>query len=59
MKCPECGNECKKGFVEIRDAGSLLQSLTTATWFPEENKGKKIRKNLLQFNSCDSMSAGL
>ncbi len=47
MKCPECGNECKKGFVEIRDAGSLLQSLTTATWFPEENKGKIIRKDFV------------
>ena len=41
MKCSECGNECKKGFIEIKDAGSLTQSLTMATWYPEESKGKK------------------
>lgn len=45
MKCPECGNNCEKGFVEIKDAGSLTQALTMATWYPEENKGKKIKKD--------------
>ena len=23
MRCPECGNECKKRFVEIKDAVKL------------------------------------
>jgi len=45
MKCPECGNECKKGFIEIKDAGSLTQALTMATWYPEDNKGKRIKKD--------------
>jgi len=45
MKCPECGNECIKGFVEIKDAGSLTQALTMATWYPEENKAKKIKRD--------------
>ena len=44
MKCPECGNECKKGFIEIKDAGRLTQSLTMATWYPEESKGKIGKK---------------
>ena len=44
MKCPECGNECKKGFVEARNAGSITQALSMATQYPEENKGKMIKK---------------
>ena len=48
MNCPECGNECKKGFIEIQDAGSFTQALTMATWYPEENKGKIFRKGSIQ-----------
>ena len=43
MKCPKCGDECKKGIVIVKDAGSLTQSLTMINWYPEENNGK-IRK---------------
>ena len=45
MKCPDCGTECKKGYVEVANAGSLTQSLTMTVWYPEENKGKLIKKN--------------
>ena len=47
MKCPECGSECKKGFVEVKNAGSLTQSLTVAAWYPEENKGKMFKKDII------------
>lgn len=47
MKCPECGAECKKGYVEVTNAGSLTQSLTMAVWHPQENKGKLIKKNFV------------
>lgn len=51
MKCPECGNECKKGFVEVKDAGSLTQSLTMATWYPEENEGKRLKKDAVKLHT--------
>ena len=44
MKCPECGKEMRKGFLEAKDAGSLTQSLTMIAWNPEEYKGKIIKK---------------
>lgn len=44
MKCPECGNEMRKGFIEAKNAGSLTQSLTQLVWHPEEYKGKFIKK---------------
>ena len=44
MKCPVCGNEFKKGVIEAKDAGSLTQSLTMLTWYPEEYKGKLVKK---------------
>ena len=47
MKCPECGNELKKGVIEAKDAGSLSQSLTMLTWYPEEYKRKLVKKNII------------
>ena len=47
MKCPVCGNEFKKGVIEAKDAGSLAQSLTMLTWYPEEYKGKLVKKNTI------------
>lgn len=40
MRCPECGNKCKKGFVQARKAGSITQSLTMLNWYHEEDRGK-------------------
>jgi len=45
MKCPKCGYELKRGVVEAKNAGSLTQSLTMVTWYPEEYKGKLIKKS--------------
>lgn len=45
MKCPECGNECKKGTIEAKDAGSITQLFTVVSWYPDEEKNKMIRKN--------------
>lgn len=47
MKCPECGNELKKGVIEAKYAGSLSQSLTMLTWYPEEYKRKLVKKNII------------
>ena len=47
MKCPECGNELKKGVIEAKEAGSLTQWLTMLTWYPEEYKGKLVKKNTI------------
>lgn len=50
MKCPNCENELRKGVIEAKDAGSLTQSLTMMTWYPEEYKGKMIKKE--RINLC-------
>ena len=50
MKCPQCGNECKKGAIVINNAGSLTQALTMATWYPEDTNGKLIKKEAV--NLC-------
>lgn len=50
MKCPECGKECRKGIIEAKDVGSLLQMLTTLSWYPEEYKGKMIRKEVVMLH---------
>lgn len=34
----------KKGFVEAKNAGSITQALSMVNWYPEENKGKMIKK---------------
>jgi hypothetical protein len=47
VKCPECGNKLKKGVVEAKSAGSLTQSLTMVSWYPEEYKGKLVRKDIV------------
>lgn len=44
MKCPECGQEMKKGFVEARTAGSLLNTGTIVNWYPDDQKGKVFIK---------------
>lgn len=45
MKCPKCDEECRKGSVQCRNAESLAQLMTTVTWYPEDKKGKIIRKS--------------
>lgn len=44
MNCPECGGELKKGIVQARHAGSLLEALTMVTWYPEDERGKLLRR---------------
>lgn len=48
MKCAECGNEMKKGIVEVQD-GHLLPQVVVS-WCPEEEKGKFIRKHAISLN---------
>lgn len=45
MNCPECGKEMKKGIVEAKDAGSITQSFTMMSWYPDKDKGKIIKKD--------------
>ena len=45
MKCPECGNKMREGFVEVKEAGSLTQRDTMVTWYPEEERGKMFKKD--------------
>lgn len=47
MKCPECGNEMKKGVVEAKDTGSITQFFELVSWYPEEYKDKMIKKNMV------------
>lgn len=43
MKCPICGKECVKGIVEAKEMGSITQMFTALNWYPENEKGKKIK----------------
>ena len=47
MKCPECGNEMERGFLEVKDTASLTQRDTMAIWYPEDEKGKFFNPVLL------------
>lgn len=44
MNCPKCGKEMRTGFVEAKSTGSLTQAFTQVTWYPEEYKGKFIKR---------------
>lgn len=46
MKCPECGNEMKKGTVVVTD-GHMLIPRCIVTWVLEEEQKKFIRKNAI------------
>ena len=50
MKCPECGNDCKKGYVKAEDAGSFTQLFTQLLFFPEEEKKKLIKRGAVRLN---------
>ena len=50
MKYPECGKECRKGFIEAKDGGSLTQMFTSVIWYPEEEKKNKIRKSTVHLS---------
>lgn len=50
MKCPECGKECPKGVIEAQDMGSLTQLSTLLSWCPDDQKGKFIRKGVVNLN---------
>ena len=47
MKCPECGNEMRRGFLEVKDTASLTQRDTMVIWYPEEEKGKFFKKDVV------------
>ena len=47
MKCPECGNEMERGFLEGKDTASRTQRDTMAIWYPEDEKGKFFKKGLV------------
>ena len=42
MKCPYCNNEMREGMVEVRHAGSLLNTMTMVNWIPDEKSKKKL-----------------
>ena len=45
MNCPKCGNEMKKGVIEAKNAGSITQWSTVMLWYPDNYKGKIIKKD--------------
>lgn len=49
MKCPECGNECRKGVIEARD-GCNTQLFSSVIWYPEEEAAEKIRKGTVHLS---------
>lgn len=50
IKCPECGKDCCKGIIEAKDSGSLTQLFTSLSWYPENEKGNKIRKGTVSLS---------
>ena len=50
MKCPECGKECRKGFIEAKEIGSITQFFTSVIWYPEDEKDKWIRNNTVHLS---------
>ncbi len=49
MRCPECGKECSKGIIEA-SGGSFTQLNTKVIWYPKEQKGKMIRKGVVNLS---------
>ncbi len=43
MKCPECNKEMKKGEIKA-SGGTLTEFGTSLGWFPDESKGKLLKK---------------
>ena len=50
MKCPECGKECCKGFIEAIEFASITQLSVSVIWYPEEEKGKWTKNNKVQLS---------
>ncbi|MGN0616721.1 PF20097 family protein [Ruminococcus flavefaciens] len=50
MNCPECGKECRKGFIEAKEIGSITQFFTSVIWYPEDEKDKWIRNNTVHLS---------
>lgn len=47
VKCPECGNRMRKGKVEVIDIEHLLIPRVMTSWYPDEDKDKIFRKNIV------------
>lgn len=45
MKCPECGNEMKKGVIQVKDTGSITQFFTMVSWHPVDDTGKIVKRD--------------
>ncbi len=45
MKCPNCGEDMKKGYIEVRDTIINLGIGILVSWMPEDEKKKILRKN--------------
>lgn len=52
MKCPVCGNVCRKGIIKAREVGSLTQFYTELNWYPEEEKNKLIKSGTVDLDIC-------
>lgn len=58
MICRKCGKECKKGFIETHEVGSIdLLDLSPAVirWIPEDQREKFFRKNKQTFDASEGI----
>lgn len=53
MKCPYCGEDMTRGFVELRESLDVfnLGIGTTISWMPEDERKKIVRKNAVNLNT--------
>ena len=47
MICPECGNEMLSGEVKAHEVGSIFEFGTQLYWYPDEEKKKLIKWDLV------------
>lgn len=53
MNCPYCGEDMKKGCVEVRDGSEFINLGIgiVVSWMPEDERKKILRKNAVHLNT--------
>ncbi len=53
MNCPYCGEDMKRGYVEVRDGSEFIKLGIgiVVSWMPEDERKKIVRKNAVNLNT--------